>query len=112
MQCCGFVRFGLTLGEAHDNRLCSALVTGFEAANDGACRSRLRRRLDQGSRQRARRMGQHPAEAQSQRPYLLQPTAFIVRAIWRSGSSAGLSCDKLAANYLAFVQLASTRSWL
>ena len=43
---------------------------------------------------------------------------YIVRAIWWSGSLIASSIadashyDKLAANYLAFVQLASIRLWL
>jgi transposase len=69
---------------------------------------------------RERRMGQHPATVQSQRTDLLQPLISIEPGIWSSGSSAGSSTarrvatryDKLAANYLAFVQLASIRLWL
>ena len=35
------VRLGLTPGEAHDNRLCSVLLTGLQPANNVAGRSRI-----------------------------------------------------------------------
>ena len=67
------VQLGLTAGEAHDNRLCSVFLRGLPRRTMVAGRSRLRRGLDQGICHRTGRLGEHPAEAQSQRPDLLQP---------------------------------------
>ena len=113
------VHLALTPGEAHDNRLCSVLLSALLPktmffADRG---SRLRRRLDQGACPPARSMGEHPTETKSQRPDLLQRIC-IARAIWSNGSLTRSSSvgatryDKLAANYLAFIRLASIRIWL
>jgi transposase len=64
-------------------------------------------------------MGRHPSEAQSQKIPSASARTYSVRAIWWRGSSIGslirriaTRYDKLAANYRAFVQLASIRPWL
>jgi transposase len=55
------VYLALTLGEAHDNRLCWVLLSALLPKNDVTRGSRIRRRLDQGACAPARRVGQHPA---------------------------------------------------
>ena len=67
------VRLGLTAGEAHDNRLCSILLNGLRPrtmllADRGYDADWIR---DFGNR--ARLVGQHPAETKSQRADLFQP---------------------------------------
>ena len=64
-------------------------------------------------------MGQHPAEKQSQRSDLLQPYLYRARNQVERFFNRINQCrrvttryDRLAANYLAFVQLASIRLWL
>jgi transposase len=58
-------------------------------------------------------LGQHTAEKQSQRAHLLQP-ALIERFFNKIKQHRRIATryDKLAANYLAFVQLATIRLWL
>jgi transposase len=104
------VRLALTAGEARDNRLAGKLLSrlksktmlladrGYDAdwirslaAKKGAC--------------------QHPATMQPHRAYLLQPRISTALGTWSSASStrsstaAGVATryDKLALNYLAFV---------
>ena len=63
-------------------------------------------------------MGQHSAEAQSSGADLLQPLARARNRIERFFNKIkhcrriATRYDKLAANYLAVVQLASSRLWL
>jgi len=64
-------------------------------------------------------VGQHPAEKQSQRSDLLQPLSLSCRNQVERFFNKIKQCrrvatryDRLAANYLAFVQLASIRLWL
>jgi transposase len=64
-------------------------------------------------------MGQHPATMQPHRAYLLQPVSLPPRNLVERFFNKIKHCrrvatryDKLAANYLAFVQLASIRLWL
>jgi transposase len=66
-----------------------------------------------------RGMGKHSAEAESQRPDLLQPYLYRARNLVERFFNKIKQCrrvatryDKLAANYMAFVQLASIRIWL
>jgi transposase len=56
------VHLALTPGEAHDNRLCSVLLSALLPQTILACPS-------------ARSMGKHSAETKSQRPDLLQPVS-------------------------------------
>ena len=65
------------------------------------------------------RVGQHPTEGQPQRSDLLQPLSLprsqpgrAVLQLHQTMSSGATRYDRLAANYLAFVQLASIRLWL
>ena len=64
-------------------------------------------------------MGEHSAETKSQRPYLLQPYLYRARNLIERFFNKIKQCrrvatryDKLAANYLAFIKLASIRIWL
>jgi len=63
-------------------------------------------------------MGEHSAETISQRPDLLQPVPVSRNLIERFFNKikqcrrVATRYDKLAANYLAFVKLASIRIWL
>ena len=59
-------------------------------------------------------MGEHSAETKSQRPDLLQPVSVIERFFNKIKQCRRVVTryDKLAANYLAFVKLASIRIWL
>ena len=64
-------------------------------------------------------MGEHSAETKSQRPDLLQPVSVRARNLIERFFNKIKQCrrvatryDKLAANYLAFIKLASIRIWL
>ena len=64
-------------------------------------------------------MGKHSAEAHSQRVDLLQPYLYRARNLVERFFNKIKQCrrvatryDKLAANYLAFIKLASIRIWL
>ena len=65
------VRLGPTPGEAHDNRLCPALL-GRTAPENGAGGSRLRRRLDQSIHRPAGYLSEHTPEGEPQGPHPLQ----------------------------------------
>ncbi|MEA2891790.1 MAG: hypothetical protein QOI05_2583 [Bradyrhizobium sp.] len=67
------VRLALSPGEAHDVRLAGKTVLSSEIRVNAACRPWLRRGLDQEACHEEGRVGQHPAEKQSQRSDLLQP---------------------------------------
>ena len=113
------VRLGLTAGEAHDNRLCSVLLSGLHPrtmllADRGYDADWIRE-----LRKRERRVGQYPAETQSQGADLFQPYLYRARNLVERFFNKIKQCrrvatryDKLAANYLAFVKLASIRLWL
>ena len=65
------------------------------------------------------RLGQHSTEMQSQRAHLLQPAplscAQLGRTFLQEDQTVSAGRDalrQLAANYLAFIQLASVRLWL
>jgi len=64
-------------------------------------------------------MGEHSTETKSQRPDLLQPVSVSRAELDRTVLQQIKQCrrvatryDKLEANYLAFVKLASIRIWL
>ena len=69
------VRLALSPGEAHDVRLAGKLLSRLKSGSNAACRPWLRRRLDQRVCHEERRVGQYPAEKQSQRSDLLQPVS-------------------------------------
>jgi hypothetical protein len=64
-------------------------------------------------------MGEHPTETKSQRPICFSPHLYRARNLIERFFNKIKQCrrvatryDKLAANYLAFVKLASIRIWL
>jgi transposase len=66
-----------------------------------------------------RRLAQHPTKKQSQRSSLLRSDLYRARNLVERFFNKIKQCrriatryDKLAANYLAFIQLASIRLWL
>jgi len=65
------LRLGITAGQPTITGLLNAVERTY-TSDDGARRSRLRCRLDQGTCQRARSVGQHSTEAESSAVHLLQ----------------------------------------
>jgi hypothetical protein len=108
-------RLALSPGEAHDvwlaGKLLSRLKVGSMLLAD--------RGLDQRACPEEGGLGQHPAQKQSHRSDLLQPLSLPRSQPGRAVLQQDQTCrrvatryDRLAANYLAFVQLASIRLWL
>ena len=108
------MQLGLTPGEAHDNRLCSELLTGLQPktlllADRGYDADWIRALVNQQGA-----WANIPPKRNRKEPICFSPPC-IVRAISSNGSSSSVVCtryDKLAANYLAFVKLAAIRIWL
>jgi transposase len=69
------VHLALTPGEAARQSAVFGSPQRLASTNDAARGSWIRRGLDQGACPPARRVGQHSAETQSQRPDLLQPVS-------------------------------------
>jgi transposase len=113
------IRLALTAGEVHDNRLARKLLSRLKS---GAMLLADRGYDADWIRTLAAERGawaKHPARVQSQRADLLQPVSLSCsqcdRAVLQQDqtvSEVATRYDKLAANYLAFVQLASIRLWL
>ena len=112
------VRLALTAGEAHDNRFAGTLLSRLKSgtmllADRGHDADWIRALAS-----RKGRLGQHCAETQSQRAHLLSPTSTVAQLVVRCSNRikqcrrVATRYDKLAASYLAFVQLASIRLWL
>ena len=75
--------------------------------------------MDQSTRHKAARLGQHTAESNRNEPICFSPDLYRARNLVERFFNKIKQCrrvatryDKLAANYLAFVQLASIRLWL
>jgi transposase len=113
------VHLGLTSGEAHDNRLCSVLLSGLSP--------RTILLADRGYdadwiRALARQQGAWPnippkrnrKEAICFSPYLYRARNLVERFFNKIKQCRRIATryDKLAANYLAFIKLASIRIWL
>ncbi len=102
------VRLGLTPGEVHDNRLCSVLLSGLKPQTmmlaDRAYDADWIRALinEQGA------WANIPPKRNRRDPICFSP--YLYRA--RNCRRIATRYDKLAANYLAFVELASIRLWL
>jgi hypothetical protein len=112
------VRLALTAGEAHDN---SSRANYCVGSSQDQCCWPIVAMMPTGSEPlpRGRARSQYPAEMQSQRADLLQPVSlsgpqFGRTVLQQDQALSGVATryDKLAANYLAFVQLASIRLWL
>jgi hypothetical protein len=77
------LRLGITAGQAHDNRLCSTLLSGPAPRTVLLADRGLRCRLDQDTRQRTRRVGQHSAKTQSPGADLLQSSSLSCAQLHR-----------------------------
>jgi transposase len=113
------VRLALSPGEAHDVRLAGKLLSRLKPGSmllaDRGYDADWIREL---AREKGG-VGQHPPEKQSQRSDLLQPVPLSRSQPGRTFFNRIKQCrrvatryDRLAGNYLAFVQLASIRLWL
>ena len=113
------IRLGLTPGEAHDNRLCSVLLTGLTPQTillaDRAYDADSIRALvnEQGA------WANIPPKRNRKDPVCFSPHLYRARNHIERFFNRIKQCrrvatryDKLASNYLAFVQLASIRLWL
>ena len=113
------VGLGLTPGEAHDNRLCSVLLTGLHQgtmllADRGYDADWIR---DFASQNGA--WANIPPKRNRKEPICFSPYLYRARNLIERFFNKIKQCrrvatryDKLAANYLAFVKLASIRLWL
>ena len=93
------MQLGLTPGEAHDNRLCPELLTGLQPqsmllADRGYDADWIRALVNQQGAYRARNLVER----------------FFNKI--KQCRRVATRYDKLAANYLAFIQLASIKLWL
>ena len=113
------VGLGLTPGEAHDNRLCSVLLTGLHQGTmllaDRAYDADWIR--DFASQKGA--WANIPPKRNRKKPICFSPYLYRARNLIERFFNKIKQCrrvatryDKLAANYLAFVKLASIRLWL
>jgi transposase len=113
------LRLALTAGEAHDNRLAGKLLSRRKSktmllADRGYDADWIRSACG-----REGCMGQHPATMHRTEPICFSPYLYGARNLVERFFNKIKHCrrvatryDKLAANYLAFVQLASIRLWL
>ncbi len=109
------VRLGLTAGEAHDNRLALKLLSRLKS---GAMLL-ADRRLDQSRCHHEGRLANIPPRCNRKEPICFSPHLYRARKLVERFFNKIKQCrrvathyDKLAANYLAFIQLASIRLWL
>src|SRR5262249_16861574 len=113
------VRLALTAGEAHDNRLAGSLLSRLKI---GSMLSRIGTMTPIGS-ERSSQSGAlgptFPARGNRNEPICFSPHLYRARNLVERFFNKIKQCrrvatryDKLAANYLAFVQLASIRLWL
>ena len=113
------VRLGLTRGEAHDNRLCSVLLAGLRPqtivlADRGYDADWIRQFVrEQGARANI------PPKKNRTSPINFSPDLYRLRNLVERFFNKIKQCrriatryDKLAANYLAFIRLASIRLWI
>ena len=113
------LRLGITAGQAHDNRLCSTLLSGLAPrtmllADRGYDAGWIRTLVnEQGA------WANIPPKRNRREPICFSPHLYRARNRIERFFNKIKHCrriatryDKLAANYLAFVQLASIRLWL
>ena len=113
------VRLGLTRGEAHDNRLCSVFLAGLRPqtivlADRGYDADWIRQFvLEQGA------WANIPPKKNRTSPIKFSPDLYRSRNLVERFFNKIKQCrriatryDKLAANYLAFIKLASIRLWI
>ncbi|HEX9904747.1 MAG TPA: IS5 family transposase [Propylenella sp.] len=113
------VRLGLTPGEAHDSRLCSVLLTELQPrttllADRGYDADWIREFASQKGAWANIPPKRNRKEPICFSPYLYRARNLVERFINRIKQCRRVATryDKLAANYLAFVKLASIRLWL
>ena len=113
------LRLGLTAGEAHDNRLCSILLSELQPktmllADRGYDADWIRALAsEQGA------WANIPPKRNRREPICFSPYLYRARNLVERFFNKIKQCrrvatryDKLAANYLAFVKLASIQLWL
>jgi len=113
------VRIGLTAGEAHDNRLCSVLLSGLRPhaillADRGYDADWIRDLISAKGAWANIPPKRNRKEPTCFSPYLYRARNRIERFFNKIKQCRRVATryDKLAANYLAFVKLASIRLWL
>jgi transposase len=113
------VQLGLTPGEAHDNRLCSVLLTGLTPrtmllADRGYDVNWIRVLASQRGAWANIPPKRNRKEAICFSPYLYRTRNLVERFFNKIKQCRRIATrdDKLAANYLAFIKLASIRIWL
>ena len=105
------VRLGLSPGEAHDNRLCSVLLSGLRPrpillADRGYDADWIRALASQQGA-----WANIPPKRNRKDPICFSPYLYRARKVLNKIKQCR-RIDKLAANYLAFIKLASIRIWL
>ena len=113
------VRLGLTSGEAHDNRLCPVLLAGLRPrtmvlADRGYDADWIRAFINERGA-----WANIPPKVNRKDPICFSPHLYRARNLVERFFNKIKQCqriatryDKLAANYLAFIKLASIRLWL
>jgi transposase len=113
------VRLGLASGEAHDNRLCSVLLNGLSPqtillADRGYDADWIRALVNEQGAWANIPPKRNRKEPPCFSPYLYRARNLVERFFNKIKQCRRIATryDKLAANYLAFIQLASIRLWL
>jgi transposase len=113
------IRLALTTGEAHDNRLAAKLLSRLKArsmllADRGCDADWIRALVRQHGAWANIPPKRNRTEALCFSPYLYRARNLVERFFNKIKHCRRVATryDKLAANYLAFVQLASIRLWL
>ena len=113
------VQLGLTPGEAHDNRLCSVLLNGLNRrtillADRGYDADWIRELANQQGAWANIPAKRNRKEAICFSPYLYRARNLVERFFNKIKQCRRIATryDKLAANYLAFIKLASICIWL
>jgi transposase len=113
------VRLALTTGEAHDNRMCSALLSGLKPgtmvlADRGYDADWIRTFVGERGA-----WANIPPKRNHKEPICFSPHLYRARNLVERFFNKIKQCrrvairyDKLAANYLAFIKLAAIRIWL
>jgi transposase len=113
------VHLGLTSGEAHDNRLCTVLLSGLNPrtmllADRGYDADWIRALVSQQGA-----WANIPPKRNRKEPFCFRPHLYRARNLVERFFNKIKHCrrvatryDKLAVNYLAFITLASIRLWL
>ena len=113
------VQLAITTGQAHDNRLCSVLLKGMKPrtmllADRGYDADWIRTLVRQQGAWANIPPKRNRREAICFSPYLYRARNLVERFFNKIKQCRRIATryDKLAANYLAFIKLASIRVWL